>query len=69
MHKKFGFGIIGCGRISPKHIEAVINNYPDAKLIAVSDLVLEKMDQAIAFHQSYVGDNNFESEVHQVRKY
>ena len=69
MHKKFGFAIIGCGRISPKHIEAVINNYPDAKLIAVSDLVLERMGQAIAFYQSYIGDNNLEAEVHHIRKY
>lgn len=69
MHKRFGFGIIGCGRISPKHIEAVINNYPDAKLIAISDLVLEKTDQAIAFYQSYIGDNNLEIEVQQIKKY
>ena len=37
------FGIIGCGFISKKHAEA-IKNIPNAKLIAVSDMVEERME-------------------------
>ncbi|MGD9569043.1 MAG: Gfo/Idh/MocA family protein [Sedimentibacter sp.] len=40
--KKFKFAIIGCGRISFKHIEAIVNNRKDAELIAVCDIVEEK---------------------------
>ncbi|MGC8845176.1 MAG: Gfo/Idh/MocA family protein [Candidatus Hydrogenedens sp.] len=36
--KKVGFGIIGCGNIGPVHASA-INAIPNAKLIAVSDVV------------------------------
>jgi len=37
------FAIIGCGFISKKHAEA-IKNIPSAKLIAVSDMVEERME-------------------------
>lgn len=36
------FAIIGCGRISYKHVEALINNSEEAKLVAVCDIVKEK---------------------------
>lgn len=36
------FGLIGCGRISPKHIEALANNYNNAQLVALCDLDVEK---------------------------
>ena len=35
---KLKFGIIGCGRISYKHIEALIENKDTAELVAVCDL-------------------------------
>lgn len=54
MTKKMNFAIIGCGRISPKHIEGVINNHQEANLIAVSDLVVEKMDKAIDYYNEYL---------------
>lgn len=41
---KIKFGLIGCGRISEKHVNA-IQNCPDAKLIAVCDI---KEDRAKA---------------------
>ncbi len=41
MQKKFGFGIIGCGAIGDIHAKS-INNTDGAKLIAVSDIDLEK---------------------------
>ena len=36
------FAIIGCGRISYKHIEALINNKQEAELVAVCDINNEK---------------------------
>jgi len=39
------FAIIGCGRISHKHIEALSNNANEAKLVALCDIVPEKMDK------------------------
>ncbi|MBM3290876.1 MAG: gfo/Idh/MocA family oxidoreductase, partial [Candidatus Hydrogenedentes bacterium] len=35
---KVGFGIIGCGVIAPIHADA-LGRIPDAKLVAVSDVV------------------------------
>lgn len=35
---KFGIAIIGCGRISYKHVEAIVSNHADAELVAVCDL-------------------------------
>jgi len=46
---KLRFGIIGCGRISTRHIDALINNSEEAELTAlydiVEDLALDKKDQ------------------------
>lgn len=36
------FAIIGCGRISYKHVEAIVNNHSEARLIAVCDLIEER---------------------------
>lgn len=38
---KLRIGIIGCGRISYKHVEAIINNDSEAELVAVCDIVEE----------------------------
>lgn len=38
---KLRFGLIGCGRISKKHIEALINNKEEAELVAVYDIIEE----------------------------
>ncbi len=46
---KMRFAIIGCGRIALKHAEAVMN-IPDAELVAVCDIVLEKAE---SFAQKY----------------
>jgi UDP-N-acetyl-2-amino-2-deoxyglucuronate dehydrogenase len=40
--KKLKFAIIGCGRISYKHVEAIINNKKEAVLTAVCDIEKEK---------------------------
>lgn len=39
---KLKFAILGCGRISYKHVEALINNFEEAELVAVCDLDEEK---------------------------
>jgi predicted dehydrogenase len=39
---KLKFAIVGCGRISYKHIEALINNKEESELVATCDLVEEK---------------------------
>lgn len=41
--EQLGFGIIGCGRIAPKHVESIIA-INEAKLIGVCDIVPEKAD-------------------------
>lgn len=39
---KLKFAIIGCGRISYKHVEALINNKVGAELVCTCDIVLDK---------------------------
>lgn len=43
--KKLRFAIIGCGRISYKHVEALVNNREESELAAVCDIVLEKAEK------------------------
>ena len=38
---KIKFGIIGCGRISARHIDAIINYKEEAELVAVYDVIEE----------------------------
>ena len=42
--RTFGFGIIGCGVIAPFHARA-IGDLPNARLVAVADVVAEKAAQ------------------------
>lgn len=51
---KLKFGIIGCGRISTKHIEAIVNNFEEAELVAVYDIVPEKMDKLVKSYYKYL---------------
>jgi len=44
MDGKLRFGLIGCGRISFKHIEALVNNHDNAELVALCDLEIEKAE-------------------------
>ncbi len=39
---KLRVAILGCGRISYKHVEALINNFEHAELVAVCDLIIER---------------------------
>ena len=40
--EKLRFAIIGCGRISYKHVEALVHNAAQAELVAVCDIVAER---------------------------
>jgi predicted dehydrogenase len=42
--KKLKFAIIGCGRISYKHVEALAKNSDEAELVATCDVTLEKAE-------------------------
>lgn len=53
MREIMGFAIIGCGRISGKHVEGIGNNSTEAKLIAVSDIIEENMDAAIEKYRNF----------------
>jgi len=44
--RKIKFAVIGCGRISPNHIAAAIEN--DIEIVALCDLIEENMDDKIA---------------------
>lgn len=41
---KLCFGIIGCGRIAPKHAESIIA-IPEAELVAVCDIIPQKAEE------------------------
>lgn len=49
--EKLGFGVIGCGRIAPKHTES-INGIPEAELVAVCDIVPERADDFARKYQA-----------------
>jgi predicted dehydrogenase len=42
--KKLKFAIIGCGRISYKHVEALAKNNEEAELVATCDVILENAE-------------------------
>lgn len=39
------YGLIGCGRISPNHLEAAINN--NLEIVGICDIVPENMDNLL----------------------
>lgn len=51
------FAIIGCGRILHKHVEALANNLEEAELVAVCDIVPEKMSKAVEEYYEYINEN------------
>jgi len=57
MGRVYGFGVIGCGVIAPVHVEA-IRSLPNAKLVAVCDIVEEKArklaeENGVAYYTDY----------------
>ena len=48
MNDKLRYALIGCGRIAPNHIAAIMNNEDAIELCAVCDLVPERMENVLA---------------------
>ena len=61
--KKLKFAIVGCGRISYKHVEALANNRDEAELVATCDVVLEKAETKKAEYIEKTGAEE-NSEIH-----
>ena len=55
---KLKFGIIGCGRISARHVDAIINNKDEAELVAVYDIVEELAIDKKKQYESKIEDSN-----------
>ena len=55
---KLKFGIIGCGRISGRHVDAIISNKDEAELVAVYDIIEElAIDRKNQYESSVEGSN------------
>lgn len=55
---KLKFAILGCGRISTKHVESIINNKDEAELVAVYDIIEElAIDKKNQYESSIEGSN------------
>jgi len=55
---KLKFAILGCGRISAKHVEALINNKDEAELVAVYDIIEELAIERKKQYESVIKDVN-----------
>lgn len=60
---KLKFAILGCGRISYKHLEGIFNNYEKAELVAICDVIPEKMDQLMEKCFQLAEGNEFIKEI------
>ena len=55
---KLKFGIIGCGRISARHVDAILNNKDKAELVAVYDIIEElAIDRKNQYESNIRGSN------------
>ncbi|MDP4092274.1 MAG: Gfo/Idh/MocA family oxidoreductase [Bacillota bacterium] len=54
MDRKIRLGIIGCGRISYKHIEAASNFFNDIELVSVCDVISDKAEQKVKEYVDYL---------------
>jgi len=55
---KLKFALIGCGRISVNHIKALLDNFKDADLVSVCDLVKAKAEQRADEYMNQAKDKN-----------
>lgn len=51
---KLRFATIGCGRIAKKHMEGIANNYDDAKLVALCDVVQDKAEEKSKIYNEFL---------------
>ena len=54
------FAIVGCGRIANKIVDGIISNSKKAKLVAICDILEDKMDQ---IEKRYVEKTNIKNEI------
>ncbi|MDD4564895.1 MAG: Gfo/Idh/MocA family oxidoreductase [Eubacteriales bacterium] len=54
--KKLKFAIIGCGRISYKHVEALVNNFHEAILVAACDVIKERAEEQSQKYEKSIRD-------------
>lgn len=52
------FAIIGCGRISKNHVEALINNYEQSTLVSVCDIIQDRAIERKKQYESKVVSSN-----------
>ena len=62
--KQLRFAIIGCGRISYKHIEALCANIEESVLVATCDVVKEKAEDKKQEYLKKLGDSNINLSVY-----
>lgn len=55
---KLNFAIIGCGRISKNHVEALINNSDDCDLVSLCDIVESKAAERKKQYESSIESTN-----------
>ena len=55
---KLKIALIGCGRISFKHIEAYVNNQNSLEMIAACDPVIERAHEKIADYTKEIPEAN-----------
>lgn len=58
MKKKIRFALIGCGRISYKHIEAISEIYKDAELVALCDVIIKRAKDKSKEYNEYLAKKN-----------
>ena len=54
------FAIVGCGRIANKIVDGIISNSKKAKLVAICDILEDKMDQ---IEKRYIEKTNIKNEI------
>lgn len=62
--KKLKFAIIGCGRISYKHVEALIENKAESELVATCDVILENAEAKRDEYINKSGNSNSKIKVY-----
>lgn len=63
MDQKVKFGLVGCGRISYKHLEAIGNLFNEAELICVCDIIKEKGIAQASKYIEILSDKDIKQEI------
>jgi lipopolysaccharide biosynthesis protein bplA len=60
VNKMLNFAIVGCGRIANKIVDGIVSNSKKAKLVAICDILEDKMDQ---IEKRYIEKTNIKNEI------